>query len=420
MSNATFIEVAGIATAYAAFTSCGFLVAVALAWLVLYRCTSLTSNGGGGANLGAFGRLMLFIESIDAIPEAMVIAGATADGRMTISFAVSVFLLNVVNTLSTAIDLLATKPERFLHRLLVILIFFSVGSLFFTISSTVFESFLEHVHHHDANYMLLLPVFGGVIAGVLLVWGILVIQQKCMGRRTTSREDDLQPVISDPVITLRNALDRERSLLNVAVDSAEQDVMTETPPPLYTHANHKQQTISYYKERVGKLELLVDQVENIGRLSDSMNLPITDDARDVIEDALLDQLGTMHHQTRSLDIENVAGSLHRRTARLFGIMVLLSLWTMSLTFGLTPLFMVLDTRMYAAAGYLNAFADGLSGGAFLAIISSTMIPRIQHDAYRSHWSSLMFRSVGMIAFVTGISAAFLLEFIPSPGGGGGG
>ena len=414
------MEITGLATAYSAVTSFGFLVAVAVAWFVLRCCSSAsttTTDDQAPQRIASFGKLMLFVEAIDAIPEAMVIAGATADGRMTVSFAVSVFSLNVVNTLATSIDLLATRPERFLHRLLVILIFFSVGSLFFSISSTVFESFLEHLHHHDANYLLLFPIFGGIAAGVLLVWGILVVQQKCLGGQRAHSDDnnnhDLEPVISDPLIAMQSALAREQQLLAVAVASAETPVTT----VMYAPADHRQQTIAYYKERVEKLEKLVDHVETVGRLSDSMQLPITDDARDVIEDALLDQLSGMHHSTRSLDIQNAAGSLNKRTLRLLGIMTILCVWTMLLTFGLTPLFMLLDTRAYSAAGYLNAFADGLSGGAFLSIISSTMIPRIQQDAYRSHWSSLTFRSVGMVAFIAGISAAFLLEFIPTPGGG---
>jgi hypothetical protein len=401
------MDVTGLATAYSAATSFGFIVAVAVAWLVLRCCSSAAASSGEQHRVASFGKMMLFVEAIDAIPEALVIAGATADGRMTVSFAVSIFSLNVVNTLATSIDILVTKPERFLHRLLVILIFFSVGSLFFSISSTVFESFLEHVHHHDANYLLLLPVFVGVATGVSLVWGILVVQQKCMGS-----EQQTEPVISDSLISMREALARERQLLVVAVASVEQQQQQSEPDALYAPMDHALQTVAYYKERVEKLETLVDHVETIGRLSDSMQLPITDDARDVIEDALIDQLSGMH---RSLDRQHAAGSLNKRTSRLLCIMLLLCGWTMLLTFALTPLFMLLDARLSVAAGYLNAFADGLSGGAFLSIISSTMIPRIQQDAYRSHWSSLTFRSVGMVSFIVGISAAFLLEFIPNGG-----
>lgn len=82
-------------------------------------------------------------------------------------------------------------------------------------------------------------------------------------------------------------------------------------------------------------------------------------------------------------------------------------WAVLLTFAFTPVFAVLDEGAFA--GYVNAFAEGLSGGAFLATISSTMIPRIQQDAYRSHWSRFAFRTVGMVSFICGLIFAVLLE-----------
>jgi hypothetical protein len=219
------------------------------------------------------------------------------------------------------------------------------------------------------------------------------------------------------MVAMMEALERERILLattTATAASTEEEGGASSNEPLFaeaTVADHKQQTIAYYKDRVSKLENLIVNLQNIGRISDAMRLPVTDDARDVIEEALLDQLAEMHYQTRSLDVTNAhTESFHRRTGRLLLVMLLLAVWTMVLTFALTPLFIKLDS-----AGHLNAFADGLSGGAFLAVISSTMIPRIQQDAYRSHWSSLTFRSIGMVAFIGGVSVAFLLEFIPSPG-----
>lgn len=88
---------------------------------------------------------------------------------------------------------------------------------------------------------------------------------------------------------------------------------------------------------------------------------------------------------------------------MFGLVI----WAVVLTFFFTPLFAYLDKGTFA--GYVNSFAEGLSGGAFLATISSTMIPRIQQDAYRSHWSRFAFRSVGMCAFILGLLFATLLE-----------
>lgn len=51
-----------------------------------------------------------------------------------------------------------------------------------------------------------------------------------------------------------------------------------------------------------------------------------------------------------------------------------------------------------------------------ATISSTMIPRIQQDAYRSHWSRFAFRTAGMLSFITGLIFAVLLETLNTNNG----
>lgn len=349
---------------------------------------------------------MILLDTVDAIPEAMIVAGATADGRMTVAFALSVFLLNTVNTMATAVDYLAVRPERGVHRLLVVLVFFSVGSLFLSVSEAVFENFLETIqlHRGDADYLLLLPIFGGIVCGVGVVWGVIYAQTEWSKRGARLGIDSTDGAIADSVVMVKQSIGREQESIYLLQGSA-------------TTSANQQQVLEYHQgrlEKLAKLEKLKDALQTMNDVSVSAELPITDDTRAIIDDAIIDEISLMHSSGRHLLLENAASveveeTLNKRAIRLLLVYLFVGTWTVLLVFLLTPLFAYLHT------GYADAFADGFSAGSFFSVISSTMIPRIQQDAYRSHWSSLTFRVVGMLAFVSGICATFLLELIPPPG-----
>jgi len=393
------------------------------------------------------------MEAVDALPEAMVIAGAAQDGKITIQFATSIFLLNLVNTLATALDYLSTRPEKFFHRIMVVMIFFSVGSLFFSVSSTIFNGFLDTVRVHNADYLLLFPIFSGMICGMCLVGVMLLVEHKYTpgGRRrrqnryrrggessrsssrSNSRNSELEfsgsednmiemdssssllfiedtgptddpLLINDAEIILRRRMAQEKEMIQQLQESGggEND----------GHQKDRAREIAFYRERVRHMEELLNSSEYARRLSSTIALPITDDAQEVIQDALLDRVGTLHKEGL-VDLPLAKESLTKRAMKLMVFMSCLWAWTVLLTFILSPIFDFLDSHF--TSSYISAFADGLSGGAFLSLISSTMIPRIQQDAYRSHWSAVLFKSFGMIAFIFGITVSFCLGFIPAPG-----
>lgn len=447
----------GAAVGYAAFTSSGFIVAVLIAWLLL----AIFSTAGNRTS-GSFGKFMMLMEAVDALPEAMVIAGAAQDGKITIQFATSIFLLNLVNTLATALDYLSTRPEKFFHRIMVVMIFFSVGSLFFSVSSTIFNGFLDTVRVHNADYLLLFPIFSGMICGMCLVGVMLLVEHKYTpgGRRrrqnryrrgessrrsssttsigsnsssnSRSRNSELEfsgsednmiemdsssllfvedtgpaddsLLINDSEIILRRRMAQEKEIIQQLQESGggEND----------EHQKDRAREIAFYRERVRHMEELLNSSEYARRLSSTIALPITDDAQEVIQDALLDRVGTLHKEGL-VDLPLAKESLTKRAMKLMVFMSCLWAWTVLLTFILSPIFDFLDSHF--TSSYISAFADGLSGGAFLSLISSTMIPRIQQDAYRSHWSAVLFKSFGMIAFIFGITVSFCLGFIPAPG-----
>jgi hypothetical protein len=205
----SMLQLAGEAALYSCLASSGFVIAVLIAWLILSRLAP------GSRPVGNFGKVrkgslfffsffscflyfssqfMILLESIDSIPEAMIIADATASGRMTLAFAFSIFSLNMANTMATALDFLATKPEKVLHRLLLTMIFFSVGSLSFSISSTVFSSFLDHLASGLYTWLNLIPMLGGVVVGALLIWVLMVIEERIHARQLAnlpSKDEDV-------------------------------------------------------------------------------------------------------------------------------------------------------------------------------------------------------------------------------------
>lgn len=369
-----------LASGYVALTSIGCVVAVVLAWVILYILEC--KRGRSTREAGSFSRLMLLIQAIDSIPEAMVISSIVVAGQMTAAFSVSVFMLNLVSALVIALDFLATRPERIMHRLLLILVFFSIGLLFFSVSSTVFDRLVAHV---QSDYMLLFSIFGGMSIGIILVWVVLITEQR-IGRRLEQQQRERV----DPIDTLRDTLAHETALRH-------QVKSLDSPRP---------EIVAVYDKRIADLARSIETVENARRLSNDTNLSVADENCQVIEEAAL----ISDDNNNNIQYLNIS-PLHRRALILTGMMLLIVGWTIVLSTIFTPVFMILDQA--DVSDHVNAFVDGMSGGTFLSIISSTLIPRLQQDAYRTHWTAMTCRVAGMISFAVGISTAFLLELIPT-------
>lgn len=215
----------------------------------------------------------------------MVIAEATAGNRMTIAFAFSIFSLNMANTMATALDFLATKPERVLHRLLLALIFFSVGSLSFSISSTVFSSFLEHLADGTYTWLHLLPMLMGVTIGALLIWLLMMVEERLHAKELAkaAQGEDVQ-MNEDVLGPMRLSLEREENHLELARQA------------YYESDEYKEKVIAYYVDRVARIKQLIASLESVNSLRESLHLPITQDAREVVEDSIYDQLGHMEEK----------------------------------------------------------------------------------------------------------------------------
>jgi hypothetical protein len=62
---------------------------------------------------------------------------------------------------------------------------------------------------------------------------------------------------------------------------------------------------------------------------------------------------------------------------------------------------------------VDSFAEGLSGGSFLATIAGTMLPRLQQDAYRSRMARIRSRILGLFVFQAGLLFAVALDLFTS-------
>merc|ERR1712093_346591 len=110
----------------------------------------------------------------------------------------------------------------------------------------------------------------------------------------------------------------------------------------YDSTEYAEQVKQYYEERVAKIRALIGSLESASSLRDSLALPITEDARDVVEDSIYDQLGMLEHTYLLAPRASKSESLNRRAVRLLMIMLVLVMFSVLLTFSFTPLFAYLE------------------------------------------------------------------------------
>lgn len=163
---------------------------------------------------------------------------------MSLAFAMSIFSLNCANTMATSLDFLATKPEKLLHRMLLAGIFFSVGSLSFSISSTVFSSFLSNLSNKNYSWLHLVPLLFGVAVGGLLIWLLMMVEDRLHARELAKAANGQDVAgVEDVLGPMRLSLEREEHHLASARDSVH-----EVP-------EYREKVVAYYEDRVKKIRV---------------------------------------------------------------------------------------------------------------------------------------------------------------------
>eukprot|EP01088_Endostelium_zonatum_P007350 TRINITY_DN1957_c0_g1_i1.p1 TRINITY_DN1957_c0_g1~~TRINITY_DN1957_c0_g1_i1.p1 ORF type:complete len:484 (+),score=99.38 TRINITY_DN1957_c0_g1_i1:118-1569(+) len=430
----TIWEVGMWATIYSGCSSAGFILAVCITYIGLNITTA------GHRAIGNFGRFMVMVECIDAIPEAAVLADATEKDTITWSFVLSIFFLNLANTLASSIDIQATKTSHGLHKILMVSIFIAVGMLSYTIPSQVYNNFARQWHDHERGIMDIAALFIGTIIGAFLIVILLYLDglahsssnaPKSLPQLKESAEQfkeayaGMSQAIEEALNENNNedpSLARAQSFVgsirsygsgasNKRLSDTQSPVLKRyksslrlTPDEINKYMGQRNQKI---KDNVDKLSKVIEIIESLEHLEENIGSEgeaIVEDTAQIIQDIYLDEAIPMEAQTQSI---------HIRALKLLGTMFLIGIWAALLTFSLSLFFYWLSSANHNLVGWVDAFSEGLSGGAFLATIAGTMMPRIQQDAYRTGWSKDKSKIIGLLSFELGLLGVVLMEMILS-------
>lgn len=316
-------EIASKTVQYSLVCSSGFLFAFILTLLIFHfvkkrdenseerdpllwfdvgeKDASLEKPGNITEDLGRFGKFMICVELLDAIPEAAIIADATVEGSISWSFVLAIFALNTCNGLATAMDFLSnnrdsgySRSQDTIRMCLFILIYFAIGILSYSISADIYADFVNKYDDDTRGGDHLLLLMGGTIVGGILIASLMRIED-------------------------------------------------------WLHA--KSAAIEVHK----KPTFVV------------------------------------------------------RACQCFGLFLIIFFWTIFLAFGLAAIFWVFVEHNKSA--YIESALEGLSGGAFLATVAGTMIPRIHQDAMMLHWPDVRKRLVGVCLFELGILSGVAIDVL---------
>lgn len=183
-------------------------------------------------------------------------------------------------------DFLATKPEKILHRLLLAMIFFSVGSLSFSISSTVFASFLTNLAEGNYSWLHLVPLLTGVVVGAALIWLLMMVEDRLHARELAKAAggEDVSG-IEDVLGPMRLSLEREEQHLEAARNSMHDEVRRRRRRrravfPVWRSAKfvkktYHDQVVKHYEDRVQKIRELISSLESVQSLRQSLQVRLS-------------------------------------------------------------------------------------------------------------------------------------------------
>ena len=106
-------------------------------------------------------------------------------------------------------------------------------------------------------------------------------------------------------------------------------------------------------------------------------------------------------------------SLFRRVVECLALFSLIIVWTMLLSFALTAVFYTFVSEDDAM--FLTTLLEGTSGGAFLATVAGTMLPRLQEDAALIPWSGIRRKLTSVFFFELGVLSGVAISILTSDG-----
>lgn len=323
-SDMVWHQIAGKTVQYSVVCSSGFLIAFVIT-LLIYRVVRKRAEPSESdplvwfdmgpkedtqvaaaevavdEDMGRFGKFMIAVELLDAIPEAAIIADATVEGSISWSFVIAICTLNVCNGLATSLDFMSAnsdagrgRSEDTVRIYLFVFIYFAIGILSYSISADIYADFVDKYDHDSRGIDHLLLLFGGTIVGGLLI-------------ATLMRVEDW-----------------------------------------------------------------------------------------------------LHAKSHAVEVV-VKPTFFTRAMQCFGLFMIIFFWTICLSFGLAAIFWLFVEHNKSA--YIESALEGLSGGAFLATVAGTMIPRIHQDAMMLRWPTVTKRLIGVCLFELGILCGVAIDVL---------
>jgi len=166
-----YAEVLPEAFLLSSLSTVGFFVAYFAALLLMLF---IRFRGGACQTLkieeqGKFGWVMVFVEFIDALPEAAMIAQISVEGVSSSSLLVALFIMNFANGFSTTFDIMATVKSKIVYATMFVVLHFSIGVLTYAIAVNVYQQFGVHYRHGERDNYDIFYLYIGTCFGSLFV-----------------------------------------------------------------------------------------------------------------------------------------------------------------------------------------------------------------------------------------------------------
>jgi hypothetical protein len=500
------LSVAVTAMIWSVYCSSGFLIGSYGVALCLYLFCRKIPKTAIRRDPGSFGATMIFLECIDSIPEALVIAQGTVNHTMNFPFVLSILFLNIVNTVTSSLDTLATYEHVRINRILMCLLFFVVAMLTSTISTESYFRSDDKYNSGEWTYVHILILLFGTICGFIIILCLSIYEDrhqvkvdyieelKKLGNKIVDGRDiistklkskrkivnstitettrvlpvniknhnnDLQKSVSRSLdflrssnikvdynlivhpsindINIENDIDIESGTNSDNIDNVDSKEEEKTPLISQNQLSTSETKISdssqssiedreisaeeeEHRKFTGQIIFYKDrlQLDQAKTMSDGVSelLKTHKNITPFLEDVCLyftSKINLLLRSTSTIhdEVEDTDSDFIRRAIRL--LIMMTSVFCLSLifvfasTYGLHHFF----SKLPDIRDYLEAFAQGLSGGAFLSTISGTMIFRLQKDYYASEWKLKTSKIVAMLCYILGILTSNFLTIIVS-------
>lgn len=354
----------------------------------------------GQREASPFIKTMILLEILEALPESAILVEFILSQEILWSFLLSLFFFNVISSMIITIDFLETRLIPLLHRTMICLILFSIGTNTYTISVQSYSSFKRRTESIEKWIMTLGFLIGGTMLGILIVFTGLILENlshKSENPKIDQILADLKKLRTDNQQMIKeqeSTQDHEQATSDLENTDLSKDEMTQ-------YATQRQ---SLFVKRKIELETLLD-ISTTASLTntDIYRSQIFNDFTDVVQELVVDRHTVLYNTADS--------SLCHKFCRLFVLYFVINISVLLLTGLFVVLLSYLKWFGHDWIINLEAFIEGFVGGGFLSSVYSTLVPRLHYDSYRAMWTSNRTKIVGTVFFQLGFLFAMMIDML---------